>query len=394
MEGLVGSRTARILADTIVPTVPISDLVRAAAWNAHPEVRAAVRETFSKDVNPFNSMSSLSANWDEPPNWMLDILIKAVCDQSSFVMKRAQSGKGAGMIYGGEESRTTWFETLFRSASGSYVLQPKVAQTTFPCILSAESTCAQSDDDGCANPSSKPRVCHVVGCLPFLGEGSFGPGIFRASTAGPHPVSVTGGGAILLPALKMVDNSLAHQAPRWLIRSALGFLSPSDEKQKERGFLANLRRCSATWQCCGDCALRDQAIGAEASDDFQQRCICLLVFSGVSVIACHEPEILSQLRNMKFLKSPCGNTPWIVVSVPPTAFDLDEAKELLSRYGVLQVCVWRANNSIAYEKASLDDSSSLNKALLRVVQQLGGKPKPHCPLSSDGHEGGGYTCVN
>ena len=370
MEGLVGSRTARILADTIISTVPISDSVRTAAWKAHSKVRAAVKETFAMDVNTFRSPSPFSDTaGNDPPNWMLEELSKAVCDQCSFVLKRSQSGKGAGMIYGREVSRSFWLKTLFSSASGAYVLQPNVEQATFPCILSAESkTC-------------KPLVCHVVGCLPFLGDASFGPGIFRASAAGPYPVSVAGGGAILLPALKMDDASLAHQAPRWLMRSVRSFVFPTNDKRNEDEYLGDLKRCSAIWETCGDCALRNPTLGTAGSDNFFKYWSGLFFYSGVSVLACQLPHILSQLRQLEFDRSPSESTPWIMVSLPPTACHLQEATEMLSRFGV---CVWRPNKAFSH-------LHSVNQDLLGVVHEIGGTPTSHHTSSTDDHELG--CCV-
>lgn len=74
-----------------------------------------------------------------------------------------------------------------------------------------------------------------------------------------------------------------------------------------------------------------------------------------------------------------------LVSPPPIASNLQEAKEMLARYGV---CIWRALNDKSegrvkdQRKATVDNSSSINEVLQHAVTQLGGKARSHYTASS------------
>jgi len=401
MEGLVGHRSAEMLRKCVIPTVPLSDVVRAWACMSNPKVQAIFCEIMGNheaSAKPFQSEPPVPASqWYDIPKWMVDSVANAVHNPSDFVMKRSQSGKGAGMIYGREVSRHMWLTTLFGSESGSYILQPLVKQATFPCVLSADSVLDEigpseekkeengSADIGDGGELCRPDVCHVVGCLPFLGDASFGPGIFRASSAGPRPVSVFGGGAILLPSLAMADAPFAQKAPRWLIDSAQRFIEPSD-KENERDLMVKLRRRSNCLNSCGDCAFRDASKASVEGNcrDLMEHWCALLFYSGVSVLAYRKLDIISQL-DTALSNSFDENKCWILLSLPPVASRLSDAKEMLLRYGI---CVWNAQSNssegfaVDHTQATLGDSSSINESLRRVVKELGGATVSHMTSSS------------
>lgn len=384
MEVLVGARTAEMLADAIICTVPLSQSVRAAAWAADPAVKAAVRDVLNtrKDTmntNPFQSSSM-------PLEWMTRELCDAVNNPSQFVLKQSRSGKGVGMMYGQDVTRQTWLTTLFCSQPGSYVLQHKVEQVTFPCILSAGNSSTGSQQTACNGKTDTdlctPQVCHVVGCIPFLADASFGPGIFRAAPAGPHPVSVTGGGAILVPALSMAAVPFIQQAPRWVIQSVSSFAYLFAEKYNEHDIVTKLRQQTTTWSNCGDCALRCMAQtldGNGASTEHMESLFALLFYSGVSVLAYCPPKIIAQELYTTKLSSN-HETPWIMVCIPPSVRELGDAKRILKHFGV---CSWKVGCdappecSVDIQDAMIDDSSDLNKFLLQCVEDLGGTPASH-----------------
>jgi len=460
LSRIIGRKAASVVANTVVKTVPVSDCVRFTLVRDHPSVRPIIKDILNCDYIAGEDTGNDIFASIKPPTWMIECLLEAVHNRGNFVLKKSSSGKGEGMIYGQTSSHQKWIEVLFGSSSGCYVLQPLVDQSTFPVVLNstdaiADITASQahfdhgarsgdcshnSNEDNLSSIDVKERggktcnsqICNVVGCLPFLSDVSFGPGIFRAAPAGPQPVSVAAGGAILLPALFMGDAAFSKSAPRWLVRSATSFCAsvpsssvsaPVNEVGNDdeiNASLSSIRSWCPSWGACEDCAISDvsQAIKdkpvlhnkenhsfSKSSVVYQRdNARALLFYSGISVLASRTPNLLTCTAFLRPRICSDSDNTWILVSVPPQVHDLSEVKATLQKYGT---CVFRLNgpsNSAIKENTHLlsdgsvsvfrsggkdffDSSGNIsdlvmNEALISTIKEVGGSIHMHFPTGS------------